>query len=300
MEGVDFAFSNPTPAGLAAAGKRFAMRYVGPGTSPKHLTVTEATALKAAGLSLVTLVEGATGDPRGGFSVGAAHARSAVSMCRARGFPLNRPMYFAIDYDTATSTWPAAREYLRGAGSVIGAELVGVYGEYDVMVWAARDRVASWFFQTYAWSGGKWYAGNHVEQYHNGVRLAGGVVDLCRSKVADFGQWGQGGVAPPQTHWRDGMETFLIDDGTGAAGVWYDTLKVYEMAANGDEIARWQRESGKPTIKITRAQFEAGRVGVSQAAIRGLLVGAPPAPGEPGGLVPHTHAGGTTGPAQAV
>jgi hypothetical protein len=28
-----------------------------------------------------------------------------------------------------------------------------------------------------------------VEQYRNGVGLAGGVVDLCRAKTADFGQW---------------------------------------------------------------------------------------------------------------
>lgn len=191
MEGVDFAFSNPSPAGLAAAGKRFAMRYVGPGTSPKHLTVAEADALKRAGLSLVTLVEGATGDPKGGFSVGVSHARSAVAMLKARGFPTNRPMYFAIDYDVSSSAWPAAREYLRGAASIIGAGLVGIYGEHDAMAWAARDGVAAWFFQTYAWSGGRWFAGNHVEQYHNGVSLAGGTVDLCRSKKVDFGQWGQ-------------------------------------------------------------------------------------------------------------
>lgn len=293
MEGVDYAFSNPSPTGLAAAGKRFAMRYVGPGTSPKHLTVPEADALKRAGLSLVTLVEGATGDPRGGYSVGVSHARSALAMLRARGFPTNRPMYFAIDFDASGVGWPAAREYLRGAGSVIGAELVGVYGEYDVMAWAARDRVAAWFFQTYAWSGGRWYAGNHVEQYRNGVGLAGGTVDLCRSRQSDFGQWG--GTAPPQTG-GDGMETFAINDGTGAAGVWYEPIKIYEMAANGDQFKAWQRESGKPTITITRAEFENGRVGVSQAAIRGLLAGSPVAPG---GLVPHTHgvAASVTGPA---
>jgi hypothetical protein len=192
MEGVDFAFSNPSPAGLAAAGKRFAMRYVGPGTSPKHLTVAEADALKRAGLSLVTLVEGATGDPKGGFPVGVSHARQAVAMLAARGFPTNRPMYFAIDYDVSSSSWAAAREYLRGAGSVIGANLVGIYGEYDAIAWASRDGVAAWFFQTYAWSGGKWYPGNNVEQYRNGVSLAGGTVDLCRSRTADFGQWGQG------------------------------------------------------------------------------------------------------------
>ncbi len=218
MEGVDYAFSSPDPSKLYAAGKRFAMRYVGPGTSPKHLTVAEADRIKAAGLSLVTLVEGAAGDAAGGFSVGAAHARSALAMLRQRGFPTDRPMYFAIDYDVSSQSWPAAREYLRGAGSIIGAQLVGIYGEYNAMQWAARDRVAAWFFQTYAWSGGSWYPGNHVEQYRNHVNMAGGVVDLCRSMKTDFGQWGQSGhsgsggaVAPTQEGKDDMAQVFLFD-----------------------------------------------------------------------------------------
>jgi hypothetical protein len=97
----------------------------------------------------------------------------------------------------------------------------------------------------------------------------------------------------------DGMEAFAITDGSGAAGVWYEPLRVYEMAQNGDQFEAWRRESGKPVLQISRAQFEAGRVGVAQAAIRALLAAAPPAPG-PGGLVPHMHDGGPTGPAFAT
>lgn len=263
MEGVDYAFSNPSPAGLAAAGKRFAMRYVGPGTSPKHLTVAEADALKRAGLSLVTLVEGATGDPKGGFPVGVSHARSALAMLKARGFPTDRPMYFAIDYDVSATAWPAAREYLRGAGSVIGPGLVGIYGEYDAMVWAARDGVAAWFFQTYAWSGGRWYSGNHVEQYHNGASVAGGIVDLCRSRKADFGQWGQGGIAPPQTGGHD-MVIYQLPNGwvgcsTGTTRYGYATEADLKeaMAAFGITTLR----------KITDAQL--GAYGIDVRTIDG-------------------------------
>src|SRR5262249_15511151 len=93
------------------------------------------------------------------------------------------------DRDIGAAPWSAAADYLRGAADVVGLARVGVYGEYDAMAWAARDRVASYFFQTYAWSGGRGYVGNHVEQYRHGVRLAGGVVDLCRSKQPKFGQW---------------------------------------------------------------------------------------------------------------
>jgi hypothetical protein len=257
MEGVDFAFSNPSPTGLAAAGKRFAMRYVGPGTSPKHLTVAEANALKAAGLSLVTLVEGATGDPKGGFPVGVSHARSAVAMLKARGFPTDRPMYFAIDYDVSSTAWPAAREYLRGAGSVIGAGLVGIYGEYDAMVWADRDRVASWFFQTYAWSGGRWYAGNHVEQYHNGAAVAGGIVDLCRSRKADFGQWGQSQIIGGKD--GDDVRYFQLED--QSAGRYNGCT--YEFAPSLEKLMAWQAAHPGPTDKLKRADLEAGIHGVS-------------------------------------
>jgi hypothetical protein len=72
----------------------------------------------------------------------------------------------------------------------MGAARVGVYGSYDVMNWAKRDGVARWYWQTFAWSGGRWAGHNHLEQYRNDVSLAGGTVDLCRSKTADFGQWG--------------------------------------------------------------------------------------------------------------
>lgn len=265
MEGVDYAFSNPTAIGLAAAGKRFAMRYVGPGTSPKHLTVSEAKTLQAAGLSLVLLVEGAEDSFAGGRAVGRSHARQAVDMCKARGFPTNRPFYFAIDKDINTATWPAAAEYLRGAAEVIGLPLVGAYGEHDAMVWAARDRVASWFFQTYAWSdanhdgvvsGSEWFAGNHVEQYRNNVTLAGGQVDLCRSIKADFGQW------PIQSTGGSTDMIFAISDGPHKNAAGRAGGGAYQFAKDGAQLERWRKDQGGvATTWVTQAEF-ADRVGV--------------------------------------
>jgi hypothetical protein len=147
------------------------------------------------------------------------HAQQAVAMANARGFP-TRVLYFAVDRDVTANTWPGARDYLRGAGSVVGVAAVGVYGERDVMVWAARDGVASWFFQTYAWSDynhdgrPEWFAGNHVEQYRNGVALAGGEVDLCRSMEADFGQWpldatGGDDMTPEQSQQLSMLATYV-------------------------------------------------------------------------------------------
>ena len=191
MEGVDYAGDHPTPAGLVAAGKRFVVRYGGPGGSWKHLTATEARALTGAGLALVANAEGAADGLLGGWDTGASWARSAEAAFRALGMPAGRPIYLSVDFDCGPDKqWAACAQALRGAASVVGGARVGVYGSYDVMQWAKRDRVARWFWQTLAWSGGRWAGHNHLEQYRTGVSLAGGTVDLCRSKTVDYGQWG--------------------------------------------------------------------------------------------------------------
>jgi hypothetical protein len=48
---------------------------------------------------------------------------------------------------------------------------------------------ARWFWQTYAWSGGKVSAHTHFLQYLNGQTVAGASVDLNQSRQFDFGAW---------------------------------------------------------------------------------------------------------------
>ncbi len=204
IEGVDYAGSRPSPAGLFAAGKRFVVRYGGPGGAWKHLTAAEARALTAAGLSIVANAEG-TASGLQGRSAGASWARSADQHFRQLGMPADRPIYLSVDFDVREGQWSAVAEALRGAASVLGAGRVGVYGGRRAIEWARRDRVAAWFWQTYAWSAGVWVPGNHIEQYRNGVSVAGGDVDLCRAKVADYGQWTVG--TQPQPVEEDDMNT---------------------------------------------------------------------------------------------
>lgn len=189
IEGVDYAGTRPDPVLLHAAGKRFAVRYGGPGGEWKHLTAAELEVLNAAGLAVVSNAEGAASGLLGGFSVGADWARSADRYFRTLGMPADRPIYLSADWDVQPGQWVAVRDALRGAASVIGAGRVGIYGGLNAIQWARRDAVAAWYWQTYAWSGGRWAPGNQLEQYRNGVTLAGGTVDLCRALVADYGQW---------------------------------------------------------------------------------------------------------------
>jgi hypothetical protein len=194
VEGVDYAFPPwPDPAALAAAGKVFACRYGGPGSSDKLLDPNEALALGNAGISIVANAEGSAAGLLGGFSVGASWARTADAHFGACGMPADRPIYLSVDFDVTQTQWPTVRDALAGAASEIGLARVGVYGGRKAVAWARRDEVATWFWQTFAWSGGVWEQGNHIEQYRNGVILAGADCDLDRALTDDFGQWAIGG-----------------------------------------------------------------------------------------------------------
>jgi len=216
-EVVDYAFTTVNERALAAAGKVAAGRYVGPGSAAKHLTRDEVARLHAAGLSIWLNVEGAAGDAAAGWSLGISHAGQAENARIALGAPAV-PLYFAVDFDVSPGQWPSVRQYLRGAATVVGFRRVGVYGGVNAVTWADRDACAAWFFQTYAWSGGRWFPGNHLEQYHNGVALAGGTVDLGRAKQANYGQWAPAGTPTPA---EDDMLKFVrVSDGSTPGAVW--------------------------------------------------------------------------------
>lgn len=221
LEGVDYAFSWPDPVRLAAAGKRFAMRYIGPGTAEKHLSAMEREQIWGAGLAIVLLAEGAASSALGGYAVGRTHALQAQLAAHELGAPDDRPIYFALDWDVSWVQWPTAAAYLAGAASVIGKARVGVYGGLDAIEWAHGSGAAAWFFQTYAWSRKlvdgayrvMWSRFNHVEQYQNGVSLAGGTVDLCRSVRTDYGQWTRKGNAMFSPEDEAAIRFTLLDGG---------------------------------------------------------------------------------------
>jgi len=192
VEGVDYSGSRPSGVCLWANGKRFAGRYFGPGGSWKHASPAEVAALRASGLDLVALAEGYADDARLGYGEGQQHAVLANNAARAAGQPPTAPIFFAVDYDAPSSHYPVIAQYLNGCASIIGHQRVGVYGGYRTIDAMFGVRAATYFFQTYAWSGGKWHPAAGLQQYRNKQSVCGGEVDLCRSVADDFGQW-----APP-------------------------------------------------------------------------------------------------------
>ncbi len=191
IEGVDYAWIGPSPAALKAAGKQFACRYGGPGSDGKQLHAAELAALRAAGIDVVANAEGAANGFRG-TAAGQSWASQARDHFGALGMPTGRPIYFSVDWDAGgPGDWQDIDAALRGAASVIGAAQVGVYGSYDVMAHCRAAGTARWFWQTYAWSGGRSPASYvHLYQYKNGVTIGGADCDLTRALIDDYGQWG--------------------------------------------------------------------------------------------------------------
>lgn len=189
MEGVDYSGARPSGLCLYSHGKRFVGRYFGAGNSWKHATRAECAGLIASGLTIVSLVEGALRDPLQGRAKGQEHARLGESAARAAGMPAGRPLYFAVDWDMQPHEAGKVANYFRGCADVIGLDRVGVYGGIRTIDYLGDAGLARWFFQTYAWSDGKWSKRNHFEQYRNHQTVCGGDVDLCRNRKVDFGQW---------------------------------------------------------------------------------------------------------------
>lgn len=218
IEGVDYAWARPDPDGLAAAGKKFACRYGGPGSAGKQLTPPELFALNTAGIAIVANAEGVADGLRGGREAGRLWASLANNDFRELGMPGDRPIYLSVDFEAGPADWAAIDDALRGAADVIGAARVGVYGGYDTIAHCQAAGSARWFWQTYAWSQGRWHPAAHIQQYRNGVQLAGGVVDLNRAMTADYGQWKIWGEQTMSTFtdvwFTDGIPNWYADKAT--------------------------------------------------------------------------------------
>ena len=116
--------------------------------------------------------------------------------------------------------------------------MLGVYAGLRGVQWAARDGVAAWFFQTFAWSGGVWYAANHVEQYDNDVSLAGGTVDLCRAVKVNFGQLGCPAPRPQEVATCPCSVSCLENGGQYLYGAG-DPKWFLSIVARNDAMAAW-------------------------------------------------------------
>lgn len=213
---VDYSFSKPDPAGLAAAGISSAAAYVGPGTSGKWFTSSEIADLHAHGLSATLLVEGTEKGAAGGATMGTYHANLAVSHAQRLQAPRGCVLIAAVDWDVQTYDWAAVTAYFQAFRAVASAAgyRTGIYGGLNSITWAVRDGLADVYFQTYAWSMRNgvlvWHPRAVIRQTKNGVSLAGGDVDLGQALEPDWGQWTKDG-ATEMTGSADSTWRFIED-----------------------------------------------------------------------------------------
>lgn len=193
-EGIDYAFGRPSITALKAAGITFVCRYLSHSPA-KNLDSAEARELSDAGIWIVVVWETTAQRALDGYAGGALDALEARRQAEACGMPDGRPIYFAVDWDAQPGQQAAINGYLDGAASVLGRGRIGIYGGFEPVSRALAGGHATWAWQTYAWSGGRWDARAQLQQYSNDHTLGGVGCDYDRAVKDDFGQW-RIGVAP--------------------------------------------------------------------------------------------------------
>jgi len=197
VPGIDYAWSHPDPAAIAAAGYQFTCRYLSRDPT-KNLTLGEAQALAAHGVWVVANWEFTAQDALRGRAGGVADATAALAQAKACGMPDGRPIYFSIDWDVTPAQEPTVTAYFGGVDSVLGLAAAGEYAGYYPLRVQRDGSVTTWEWQTAAWSGGQWDARVNIRQ--TGSTTLGGVqVDTNEAYTDDYGQWMPGRLPFPST-----------------------------------------------------------------------------------------------------
>jgi hypothetical protein len=184
--GLDSTSEVPTAA-HRAAGSSFALRYLARETW-KVLTADEVRNYRAAGIGVAVVFEDAANNSLLGYGQGKADAEFAANQARALGMPSGRPIFFAVDFDTAGSP-QRTDSYFDGVAAVLGHKASGPYGGYEV-VRHQFDRGFQWGWQTYAWSGSALDCRAQLYQYSNSHYVGAVGVDFDHAYYDDYGQWG--------------------------------------------------------------------------------------------------------------
>src|ERR1035437_8846372 len=184
----DYARVRPDLDALRAAGVGV-VRYVCALIGTKVITKEEADDIRAHGLCLVLVYEQYELRPLEGRAAGHADALVALAQARAAGFPDDRPVYFAVDFDAQPIQQTVIDEYLQGVAEVIGLERTGVYGGIKLIDRCWSNKTASWFWQTGAWSKGAESKHAHLVQMTatNPQIIGNAKVNVDETRQADFG-----------------------------------------------------------------------------------------------------------------
>ncbi|MGP5343660.1 DUF1906 domain-containing protein [Corynebacterium casei] len=216
---VDYSAGVPSASAMKAAGHLGAVRYVSQKRpdaqwmAGKPVTLKETQAMSAQGLATASVYQfgrAETADWKQGAAGAAVHAPQAIAIHRAAGGPTGRPIYVAIDdnpsrqqYDTLIKPYLLALQTaLRAAGYS-----TGVYGNYNVIDWAIKDGIGSFYWMHDWGSGGRIHPRTTIHQLPQSKQrtIDGVVVDINNVYAQDWGQWkpGQSGGTIPGVNSRN-------------------------------------------------------------------------------------------------
>ena len=226
LKGVDFAWrpngqdANDLADALKKQGVDFVVRYISHDTS-KNLSFAEIEAYRKAGILICVVFEDTADRALQGGSAGVTDAIFADQYRRGLHAPAHAPVYFAMDFDMQPSQVARCEAYIKGAAQRLGRAQSGIYGGLRAVRDFAPYTAYQW--QTVAWSGGVWFAGDEMHQFAAGGTTLGVQwdLDVSVSGVIDFGQWrfpGDPGPVPKPVHFGTGDEENEVLIGANAAG----------------------------------------------------------------------------------
>jgi len=212
----------------------FFIRYLADANSWKYFGWGEVENLLAAGYMIGSVFQEGKDGPKGGYNAGRAAATKALARTSVVGQPKYSAIFFAVDYDAPASDYDAFEAFLKGAQEVLGEDFyAGIYGKYAVIEEMGKRGACKYFWQTYAWSGGKFSKYADLYQYKNDIQVNGINVDLNECFNTDI-LWGQ--YTPPVEQ-PVVEEPIVIESPKVETLSMYDDVPVTHWAASAIEKA---------------------------------------------------------------
>lgn len=189
--GLDYsAYAFPAAAAVRDSGHEFVCRYLSWLGNPKNLKPEEIADMHAHGVAVVVVFETTRWRAADGFDAGKYDAGEALDQARRLGWPADRPIYFAVDFEVPQDQCGTIWSYFDGVKTVLGRDRVGVYGSYDVVRTMIEGGLVKYAWQTAAWSAGQ-FGGPRINLFQRAeqVTVDGVTCDVNEALTTDYGQW---------------------------------------------------------------------------------------------------------------
>jgi glycoside hydrolase-like protein len=237
--GVD-ASGRLSGAAVAAAGYKFAIRYLPLGTW-KSVSREEVDDLVAHGVAVCLVWETTSDRATEGREAGKADAAAAVQYQSQLGIPADREIYYTVDKDVDPNV---VVPYFQGVHDVLGND--GAYGGYKIVKRLQGSGLVKDLWQTVAWSGGQLLTGRSLFQRLGTATVGGVACDVNEAFVTDFGQHPKPKNASPPAN-SEGDE--LTSD---------DLTKIEKIivAHNASLKAELKKEINELYTSLARAEFD--------------------------------------------